>query len=291
MPDALALGRVLLTTGQILGHYTRQADARGVRAKLWGALSSGAHVTVRDVEAIVGGQAMPDATVLDDFAAVLGVDTVQLACRAELVKGMDDDQPEEPGVRFVLSDATEDRDGDVIEQDWRLDEFRRNPVAPWAHDYRTPPVGRWAGVGVRGAPPRLTARLIADAGEHNPLGRLVDAQIRDGFLSACSVGFMPGAMAPRAGFPEEDPRHGRRGYVMTANRLLEASVVVVPANGRALAERGGWMVEALRDASAAEPADVRALILEALDDPDIQAKIKSLTGPVVKMPDAPWFLS
>jgi hypothetical protein len=54
-------------------------------------------------------------------------------------------------IRFVLSDATVDRMGDTIALNgWKLDEFRKNPVALWAHDSSSPPIGRVLDVKVEG---------------------------------------------------------------------------------------------------------------------------------------------
>ena len=40
---------------------------------------------------------------------------------------------------FVASTEAEDRYGDVIEQEgWNLADFRKNPIALWMHDHKSP---------------------------------------------------------------------------------------------------------------------------------------------------------
>src|SRR5262245_46497953 len=52
------------------------------------------------------------------------------------------------GIEFVLSDATPDRMGDIINPDgWQIDAFKRNPIALFSHDQNFP-IGRWEGLSV-----------------------------------------------------------------------------------------------------------------------------------------------
>ena len=54
-------------------------------------------------------------------------------------------------VRFVFSDGSVDRMGDTIAADgWDLADFKRNPVALWAHDSSEPPIGKASNVKVEG---------------------------------------------------------------------------------------------------------------------------------------------
>ena len=54
-----------------------------------------------------------------------------------------DDNPFE----FVMSTATPDRAGDIVEQDWSLKWFRKNPIALWCHKSDSP-IGTWRKVRV-----------------------------------------------------------------------------------------------------------------------------------------------
>src|SRR5262245_42757612 len=86
---------------------------------------------------------------------------------------------------FVMSDATVDRMGDVIEQGgWQLANFRKHPIALFNHD-RDQVIGTWRDVAVRGD--QLIGRLeLAEAGT-SALVDTVRALIRQGILRAVSV--------------------------------------------------------------------------------------------------------
>ena len=70
---------------------------------------------------------------------------------------------------------------------------------------------------------------------------------------AVSVGFRSHKQTPRATLPETDPRYSGRGYILADNELLELSVVTIPANPDAVAQR------AAPDLLSALEARVRAL--------------------------------
>ena len=134
---------------------------------------------------------------------------------------------EESGMEFILSDATPDRFGDIVEvEGWQLDQFRRNPIALFAHD-KTFVIGKWADLKVtdkelRGhlqlAPPGTSPRI-------DEIRRLIEADI----LRATSVGFVPLEHEP---INPKDPWGGMR---FLKSELVETSLVAVPANPNALA--------------------------------------------------------
>ena len=132
-------------------------------------------------------------------------------------------------VRFVASDETVDRYGDIIRANgWQLDNFRKNPVLLFSHQSRQLPVGKVDPIAVEGT------RLIAHA-EFTPEGMndfadTVFAMVDGGFMKAVSVGFMPLA-SPN---PIFDPDGSFTGFEYVAQELLELSVVPVPANPNAL---------------------------------------------------------
>jgi len=127
---------------------------------------------------------------------------------------------------YVLSDATVDRYGDVIEPSgWMLDNFRRHPVALFNHN-PSQVVGNWRNVRVEGE------RLLGDF-EPAPAGttqiaddvrRLIEADL----LAATSVGFLGIESEPI------DPQRPGGGTRYTRQELLETSIVSVPANPAAL---------------------------------------------------------
>lgn len=141
-------------------------------------------------------------------------------------------------IRFVMSASTPDRDKDVISADgWELDNFRKNPVAPWAHDSRGLPVGRWEDVGpVDG---KLMGTLEFAPAEVHPFAETVYQLYRHGFLKAVSVGFRPIKWS----------RNEERGGIdFDQQELLETSPVPIPAHPQALvaASAEGIDLEPLR---------------------------------------------
>ena len=127
-------------------------------------------------------------------------------------------------LEFVMSDASVDRMGDVIEQDgWELDNFRKNPIALFGHSSGFP-IGTWTDVGVSKG--KLTGRLELMPPVSDRL-REIHAAINAGVLRAVSVGFHPIDMEPL-----KDSKSG--GYRFTKQELVECSLVSVPANPNAL---------------------------------------------------------
>lgn len=134
----------------------------------------------------------------------------------------------------VASTDTPDRAGDVVEQSWVLDNFRANPVIVWAHDYSLPPVGKASNIRVEDG--ALQMDITWDTGSE--LGATVARQFEEGFLSAVSVGFVPGKAVSRSSLDPEDPMKADKGFLFRDNELLELSAVPVPMNPQALAQRG-----------------------------------------------------
>ncbi len=153
----------------------------------------------------------------------------------ESVAGPVDEGP----VTFVASSESEDRLGDVVRSNgWELDEYRRNPVFLWAHDYTRTPVGRSVWVGVEGS--RLLNAVVFAPTE---FAREVESLYRQRFLRAVSVGFRAKAFTFRKGSVGAVD-----GVEFTRQELLEVSAVPVPANPQALAKalEGGLELPRLR---------------------------------------------
>lgn len=131
------------------------------------------------------------------------------------------------GLEFVLSDATVDRYGDIVEpKGWVLDWFRKNPIALFAHDSSFP-IGTWQDIRVEGG--KLKARLqLAARGTSARIDELIGL-VEQGILRAVSVGFAPRKAVP---IDRDRPSLGTR-YL--EQELLETSLVSVPANPAALA--------------------------------------------------------
>lgn len=131
--------------------------------------------------------------------------------------------------RFVISDETEDRVGDVIMTNgWRFDNFKSNPVVLWAHNSRELPIGTAEII-------NETSRTLADVdfakAEDNPFAESVFRLVKAGVIRATSVGFRP--LAPPE--PRFDTDGDWIGFKFIAQELLELSVVAIPALPTALA--------------------------------------------------------
>lgn len=174
------------------------------------------------------------------------------------------------GMNFVLSDATVDSYGDVVDPDgWDLRQFKRNPIALFGHSSGFP-IGKWSDVRVEGG--KLLGRLeFAQEGTSpriDELRKLVD----QGILRAVSVGFRPIKSEP---INPEKP-YGAQRYLK--QELLETSLVSIPANPAALALARGMDISDDTMAMAfGEHAD-RAVIRTTGEQAVIKAKGKLIAA-------------
>jgi HK97 family phage major capsid protein/HK97 family phage prohead protease len=130
------------------------------------------------------------------------------------------------GLEFVLSDATVDRYGDIVEPGgWDLRAFKKNPIALFGHSSGFP-IGKWADVRVDGG--KLKGRLeFASEGTSDRIDEL-RRLVEQGILRAVSVGFRPIEAVP---INDKEPWGAQR---YTKQELLETSLVSVPANPAAI---------------------------------------------------------
>src|SRR3954467_14246609 len=124
---------------------------------------------------------------------------------------------------FVLSDATKDRMGDIIEpKGWQLDNFKQNPMALFNHNSGFP-IGHWENVKVQGG--KLVGTLkLAGRGTSDRIDEIISL-VEQGILRAVSVGFSP---------IERKPLEDGGGIRYTKQELLETSLVSIPANPAAV---------------------------------------------------------
>jgi len=135
-------------------------------------------------------------------------------------------QPEVIENEYILSDATVDRYGDVVDSNgWVLDNFNKNPIALFNHNSDFP-IGRWKNIRVTDGALRGHLELAPQG--TSPRIDEIRALIECGVLRAVSVGFMPLESGPRKS-------NGTSGNAYTKQELVETSLVSVPANPNALA--------------------------------------------------------
>ncbi|MCC6315427.1 MAG: hypothetical protein IT337_15590, partial [Thermomicrobiales bacterium] len=138
-------------------------------------------------------------------------------------------------IRFIASTSDVARDGMIVEaKGWQLDNFKRNPVFLWAHDYWAPPIGKVTDVRIEGD--NLIADVVFD--QDDPESQRIERKYRNGILSAVSVGFNIIDYTPAA---NGDPMRATRA------ELLELSGVPVPSDPKALKDRQRTVYRHLSD--------------------------------------------
>lgn len=154
------------------------------------------------------------------------------------------------GMDFVLSDATVDRYGDIVDpKGWDLSTFKTNPIALFGHSSSFP-IGKWENVRVEGG--KLIGRLVLAArGTSARIDELIGL-LEQGILRAVSVGFMP------VEWEAVDPKDPYGGSKYTKQQLLECSLVSIPANPAALAKAKSLGVsDEIMSLAFGEQAEVR----------------------------------
>lgn len=131
--------------------------------------------------------------------------------------------------RFVASTNRIDRYGDIIEQEWDLADFWRNPVFLWSHNSWGMPIG-WVREFESDRDRTETVAKVEFAPEGHDefvdkLARAVNLRL----IRAVSVGFVPIEAEDRL-----DDRGRWDGYRFLRSQLIELSLCTVPANPDAL---------------------------------------------------------
>ena len=147
------------------------------------------------------------------------------ALDAEEAKQLDDGDGSNV-LRFVVSTQSVDRDNDTIDPNgWEVSNYMKNPVVLWAHDYRSPPIGRSLQLFFDGGKMTSDAKFMPQ--EMSPFSDMVYRMYLGKFLNAVSAGFKPIEFK----FSERD-----MGMDFLKQELLEYSAVPVPSNPEALVE-------------------------------------------------------
>lgn len=161
------------------------------------------------------------------------LDSPTAAVRRQLVtevkeEGAEDDRK----LRFVISSGALDRQGDTVNPlGWKTENFEKNPVVLFAHDYRQPPVARASDIVATKTTGRLKATAEFMSPDLYPFSDMLYRMYKEGFMKAVSVGFRP----IKWKFADEDDED--RGFMdinFEEQELLEFSAVPVPANPEAL---------------------------------------------------------
>ena len=195
-------------------------------------------------------------------------------------KALEGDAAPARAIRFVVSRNTVDRDNDTIDQKgWNLDSFRKNPVVPFAHDYRSLPVAKAVDTSIEDG--ALISTAVFPTRDIYPFGDTVYQMIREGFLNAVSVGFRP---------KKHEVNKDRGGFDFLEQELLEYSIVPVPSNPEALVQARSkgiditpiksWAIKALDEWHQAKGIWMPKEILEGM--------VSQLKGTAVTLPGREW---
>ncbi len=156
------------------------------------------------------------------------------------VRGVDEGNR---SVRVTASTNTVDSHGDIVEQDFQLDRYRKNPVILFNHHNFDSsnfslggavdpswliPIGRAEDVGVSGG--NLEATIIFATEKVSKLAENVYQAFREKMMSAVSIGFRPHKIS------EEKLENGTTRYRLGQNELFEISAVPMPSNPDAVAK-------------------------------------------------------
>lgn len=128
---------------------------------------------------------------------------------------------------FVASTDAIDSYGEIVEQVWRLDRFKKNPVILFAHNSREIPIGQAVRCEVVDGVLECTIRFASE--KANPKAEQVWQSVLEKTLRAVSVGFNPGTV-------RYEKRNDREICVLSDNELFEISVTPIGANPEALAK-------------------------------------------------------
>ena len=178
----------------------------------------------------------------------------------EFIKAEKKEINEEEGTLVgIASKAIIDRDNELILNDaWKLDNFRKNPVLMLAHQYNELPVGKCLWIKSSQDGLRFKAKFANTA-----RGKEVYELYKSGIMNCFSVGFK----ANPGGFVDNptDVRYKGVKRLYKDVELLEISCVPIPANNQSLCEyvkSGKIQTKALRDE-----------LIEILDIKDIGEEI------------------
>ena len=202
--------------------------------------------------------------------------TARFACKATRAPdGMID---------FIGSTSEPDRAGDIVEQNWDLDAYRKNPIVLYGHDHEGLPVGKAVRVGVKAG--ALSFRVKFVPREIYPFAGVVQDLYAGGFLKAFSVGFRPIETKMYADAASRPAGLGASGQHITKSELLEVSAVPVPANASALVSAGAGARIAPIYKGRGEDAAIVTKGLKVAEAKEWLMKVKGDEAPVAEELDA-----
>ena len=186
-------------------------------------------------------------------------------------------------VEGIFSTEEVDRHGEIVMQNgWRLEAYRQNPVVLWAHQSDQLPIAKMLTIGIN-AMNQLEGKMQFAVNEY-PFAKTVFDMIAGGFQKAFSAGFMNEIWQMN----EADDT-----VVLNQNELFEVSCVPIPANKLSLVkskgidtalyekeiEEAGYVKQVQFEVKEVETDEVGALeIISKSNQETIRSAISTLTG-------------
>ncbi len=129
-------------------------------------------------------------------------------------------------LEFTITAENRARDGEVVKADGgQFENYNKNPVVLWAHDYQSLPVGKTVKLERKGA--SIVSTVQFPTVEEYAYADTVYKLCKGGYLNAVSIGFIP--IDVQQGKSEKEPSR-----TFTKWEMLEYSIVPVPSNPDAL---------------------------------------------------------
>lgn len=183
-------------------------------------------------------------------------------------------------VRVIASTDAIDSYDEIVEQDWDLSRYKKNPVVLYVHNRngflgmggdpeKTLPIGYAKDVGMVDG--HLEATLKFVTAEATPMAEKVWQGFKQGSIRAVSVGFYPREI-------REERREDRDYIILSDNQLWEISAVPLPANADAVAlsadetkrERAALLARARAKSAGTKPRG------NTMDEKEVKAELDRL---------------
>lgn len=128
---------------------------------------------------------------------------------------------------WIMSTFDVDRDLEQVDPEgWNLENYIRNPVVLWSHDYKMPAIGHAENVNTENK--ILSGDIIFNPKEADEFGYSIGQRVKAGSIRTGSVGFR----VDEVEFCDTDK--SECGIIYRKQELLEFSICNVPANPFAL---------------------------------------------------------
>jgi HK97 family phage prohead protease len=128
---------------------------------------------------------------------------------------------ESRSIEVTASTAAIDSHGEIVEQDWDLSRYLKNPVVLWNHQRHELPIGKASNVRVEGGNLKMVITFASE--KANPQAEQIWLLAKEDILKGVSVGFRPGEVTSKFS-------NGREIFVLSKCELRETSMVSIGSN-------------------------------------------------------------